>query len=268
MRVHRLAPDEQLLRDGYEAFRRYEAFWMSQRGGQAEGLFHYSSSNPDTAKRAQEAGYESGWDNSVRWDCGVEQLWPIDLNCYMVMLYRGMAAAAEELRRPDEAGHWTGRAGELAERIERVFWDDARGAYCDVYRATGKSTGVLSPASFMPVYVRAASAQRAAAMARMAADTRAFFPGMPTVSYDNPQYRGDQYWRGPTWLNVAWFALKGLKEYGHAQAAEEIRQTILTWCDRNRDTLWEYYDSRTGKGLGAPQFGWTAAFVIEFILDF
>ena len=62
-------------------------------------------------------------------------------------------------------------------------------------------------------------------------------------------------------------ALKGLKMYGYDGVADDIRRTILDWCRKNKDYLWEYYDSRTGKGLGAPQYGWTGTFVIEFILN-
>jgi putative isomerase len=283
MRVHQLAPDEQLLNDGYEAFGRYESFWRRERGGDAEGLFHYGcndKSAPAAApggpgkpgdikpgSREQHARDESGWDNSARWDCGIEKLWPIDLNCYMVMLYRALCAAAGALGRPSEAADWNARAEQLAQRIERVFWDDARMAYSDAYRENSKPTGILSVVSFLPLFIGSASAQRADAMARLAADKNVFFPGMPTVSYDNPQYRGDWYWRGPTWLNVAWFALKGLAACGHVEIAQAMRQTILGWCEQNEDDIYEYYDSRTGKGLGAAHFGWSAAFIIEFILD-
>jgi putative isomerase len=284
MRVHQIAPDQQLLRDGYEAFCRYEAFWRRERGGDAEGLFHYGCNDktapasapggpgkPGEIKagtREQHVRNESGLDNSVRWDCGIENLWPIDLNCYLVMLYRALAAAAGALGRSPEEAHWNTRATQLSERVERVFWDDARQAYCDVHRQDSKPTGVLSPCSFLPLFIGSASATRAGAMARLAQDKNVFFPGMPTVSYDNLQYRGDWYWRGPTWLNVAWFALKGLAGYGHTQVAQAMRETILGWCDQNGDDIYEYYDSHTGKGLGAAHFGWSAAFIIEFILDF
>ncbi len=47
--------------------------------------------------------------------------------------------------------------------------------------------------------------------------------------------------------------------------AGHFRETILGWCDKNKDYLWEYYDSRSGKGFSAPHYGWTGTFVIEFI---
>lgn len=90
---------------------------------------------------------------------------------------------------------------------------------------------------------------------------------MPTVAYEDPQYESSRYWRGPTWLNTGYFAIKALKDAGFRDLAESMRQTLLDACARNEDHLYEYYDSKTGQGLGARQFGWTAAFVILFILD-
>lgn len=90
---------------------------------------------------------------------------------------------------------------------------------------------------------------------------------MPTVAYDDPAYTSGGYWRGPCWLNTAYFAVKGLKNAGSTGLAESYRQTILDWAAREPDCLYEYYDTRSGQGLGAKQFGWSAAFVIAFILD-
>jgi hypothetical protein len=42
---------------------------------------------------------------------------------------------------------------------------------------------------------------------------------------------------------------------------------ILDWCAAQQDSIYEYYDSKPGKGLGAKQYGWSSAFIIEFILN-
>ena len=91
---------------------------------------------------------------------------------------------------------------------------------------------------------------------------------MPTVSYDNPSYSSGDYWRGPTWLNTAYFALKGLMDYGFKELAEDLREHILNAVYNEKRGIYEYYDSKSGEGLGAFNFGWSAAFIIEFILDF
>ena len=89
---------------------------------------------------------------------------------------------------------------------------------------------------------------------------------MPTVSYDNPGYSND-YWRGPTWLNVAYFAAKGLKNYGF-EVADRIKENILNMCFDEKGGIFENYDSITGKGLCCDHFSWSSVFIIEFILNF
>ena len=84
----------------------------------------------------------------------------------------------------------------------------------------------------------------------------------------NPEYKASEYWRGPTWLNTASFAATGLKNYGYIELAEKIKNNVLEVCANEKEIIFEYYDSITGKGLGAKQFAWSAAFIIEFIVNF
>ena len=120
----------------------------------------------------------------------------------------------------------------------------------------------------MPLYIGIAPKARAEKLAALAADKNAFYPLMPTVSYNNPSYSSSDYWRGPTWLNTAYFALKGLKDYGFTELAEDLREHILNAVYNEKRGIYEYYDSKSGEGLGAFNFGWSSAFIIEFILDF
>ena len=90
---------------------------------------------------------------------------------------------------------------------------------------------------------------------------------MPTVAYDHPRYESGGYWRGPTWPETTYFAAKGFKACGFGNLAKAVRQNFLDWCANNTDTFYEYYDSNSGKGLGEPQYSGTAAFIIEFILN-
>ena len=89
---------------------------------------------------------------------------------------------------------------------------------------------------------------------------------MPTVSFDDPGYSND-YWRGPTWLNVAYFAAKGLHDYGLA-VGNEIKESILDMCHNEKDGIFENYDSKTGEGLCCDHFSWSSVFIVEFILNF
>ena len=261
---HRSA-DVEYIRKLYPKLIQWGDFWLKQRGGQMDGLFFYAGGH---------AGNDSGWDNSIRWDGGYQlsksddkRLWSIDLNCYMVSHYRALAYFAGRLGLPVDQQKWLAESDSLARRINERLWDDRIGSYVDRDRKTGHASPVLSPACFMPLFLHIAPLKRAAKMAALAADPHKFFPGMPTAAYDTPGFDPHNIWRGPTWLNTSYFALKGLKDYGYASLAESMRTTLLGWVAKDHSALREYYNSQTGEGLAAHSFGWTSAFTICFILD-
>ena len=73
--------------------------------------------------------------------------------------------------------------------------------------------------------------------------------------------------RGPTWLNVAFFAIKGLYDYGYEDIASNMKEFILDMVYDNLPNICENYDSRTRVGKCCKEFSWSAVFVIEFILQ-
>lgn len=261
--VYKREKDLDFLKKVYPMLVKNEAYWMEKRCD--NGLLHYdaedSRDDPDYELHVR---YESGWDNSVRWDQAIVDLWPIDLNCFMVMNYRSVNYMAKELGLFQDAEKWNRKAEELSHRINEKLWDPEKNVYTDANRRTGEHSSVLSPASFMPLYIGIADEKRATYMAEIA-ETR-FEGKMPTVSFDNPEYSTD-YWRGPTWLNVAYFAAKGLKDY-HFPVADRIKKSILEMCSLDKEHIYENYDSRTQKGLCCDHFSWSCVFVIEFILNF
>jgi len=263
--VDHRSPDASFLQGIYPKLVKLGDFWMKERGGEKDGLFYYAG---------RDAGTDSGWDNSIRWDNGYRKptddnhrLWAVDLNCYMVTHYLAMGYIADRLNLPGDKKMWLEKADQLSRRINDKLWDEGLGFYVDRDRVTGENGPALSPAGFMPLFVHIAPAARAARVAKLAADSRKFFPGMPTAAYDTKEFKSDAYWRGPAWLNTSFFALKGLRDYGCIQLADAMRSQLLIWVAQDPSAIREYYDSRTGAGKGAKGFGWSGAFVIAFLLD-
>jgi len=257
----------EFLKEVYPAFVNNERFWTEKR--KYKGLFYYDADPNLTTFEEYELNirWESGWDNSVRWDKPIRDLWAVDLNCYMVMMYRSLAFMAGELQFEDDAKLWRSKELQLNNLIEENFWNEELMAYTDKNRFNGEYSDTLTPASFMPLYIEIASKARAEAMAKIGGDKHKFFPGMPTVSYDNSEFSTD-YWRGPMWLNVAYYAAKGIKNYGYTEIAEAIKEKILTWVKLNENAIYENYNSITGEGLNSADFSWSAVFVLEFLLNF
>lgn len=262
--VFRRDGDRDFLRRNFDRYVKNASFWEENRCDR--GLFYYSAQQHPEAEDYLHPRWESGWDNSPRWDeFPIVDLFAIDLNCYMVLFYRAMAEMAEILG--EKRQDWDAKAKALAGRIEATLFDETRNTYADRNRKNGKFLTVLSPASFMPLYIGTASEERAAAMEALAADPKKFYPGMPTVTYDCPAFSKD-YWRGQTWLNVAFFAVKGLADYGFCKTAGEIREYILSMAYDNLPRgIFENYDSVNRRGLFNNSFSWSAAFLIEFILS-
>lgn len=262
MEVYRRTGNRALLENTYDRLVRNAEFWQkNRRDGR---LFFYSSYQKGTpAEERKWAQWESGLDDSPRWDNGIVNLFPVDLNGYMLLTYRSLAEMAERLGR--DGRRWADEAEALAEEIEATFWDEAQGAYVDRDRFTGAFSTCLTPASFLPLFVGTASAERAKKMADLAADPKKFNATMPTVAFDDPSF-SDGYWRGPLWMNVAYFAAKGLKQYGFP-VADAIRENILNLVDSIPEAIYENYDLIRRAGTHAKDFSWSACFLLEFILN-
>jgi hypothetical protein len=95
-------------------------------------------------------------------------------------------------------------------------------------------------------------------------DERHFWGGVPLalVALDDPAHTSRdrywglrRYWRGPSWVNVAWLAWLGLRRLGYAREAEAMAERLAAVVAR--EGLREYYESRTGAGMGAQDFGWS-----------
>lgn len=251
------------LKKAYPYLVKNEEFWRTKRFDGC--LFHYDCDDKNSAEYNKLGGLESGWDNSVRWDkIPVCNLRCVDENSFMLGFYKSMEFIASELSLSDDIAKWNKRKNELAETIENKLWCEEKGCYLDRDVATDSFSDCMTPASFMPLFVGCASKEHAEKMAKIAREH--FLPAMPTVSYDNPEFSPD-YWRGPSWINTAYFAAKGLKDYGHNEG-EVIKNTLLDWASSHKEGIYENYDAKTGEGLHAANFSWSCAFFIEFILNF
>lgn len=252
--VNRRHPDRAFIETMYPKIVAYEKHWMMNRGGLIDGLLHYGGENPE---------WESGWDDAVRWDGGCSSLWCIDLNAFAVMMYDALIELTMFIG--ESTDEWAVKKSKWSEAIESRLWNEEVQGYMDFDYQRSCFTGVLTPASFVPLFAGTASCEHAEAMAGHAADPLKFYPGMPTVAYDSPQYSND-YMRGPLWFHGLVFAMFGLRRYGYVDLADQLRRNALKWVYDGGDP-YEFYNSKTGEpGVGAAaRFGWTSAFCIEMV---
>ncbi len=265
-RMDRAYPDDDFLAKMYPKLVLNESFWRTQRFCEEDGLFFYSTSEQGKL-RITYIGWESGLDDSIRFDDGaVEYMYPVDLNCFMVSFYRSMEYLANRQNRTDDAETWRLRREELTKRILTVMWCEEDGCFWDWNFKEKDFARVLTPAAFMPLWVGIATNKQAAALEKFAADPKKLYPCMPTVSLDHPKMDPLGYWRGSVWMNVAYFAIKGLYDYGFRKTAMGIRDTLLDWMDRD-ETIHENYNPITGEGKCGRDFSWSCVFAMEMVLE-
>ncbi len=88
----------------------------------------------------------------------------------------------------------------------------------------------------------------------------------PSVAADEPTFSVSdhhlglrRYWRGPSWVNSAWLVWLGLERLGYDREADELAARVIAVVAR--EGLREYYDPRTGAGMGARDFAWSSLVV-------
>ncbi len=263
---HRRNPDVEFIRQVYPSLCRFAEWWTAYRDANHDGLCEYRHS-PAAGQAYIEkfARFESGWDTSVRWDSGCSNKNAVDLNCFRVVQYRCLSHMALVLGKASEARMWQDKAVALAALINARLWDQSAGLYYDYDFERGVLSRVKSPACFFPLWARVAPKERVAALIRNLQDKELFWPSLPAVAYNHPEFKPEEYWRGPTWINLYYLVMSGVRQYGHTRLAEEMKEHILALLAASPH-IGEYYNSRTGESIGAQQYGWTSAFILEMLL--
>ncbi len=164
------------------------------------------------------------------------------------------------------------RAATTAAAIEAKLWDEARGMYVNFDLVAGATTPVPALAGFAPLFAGIPDAIRARRLVAylaspsfgLAADASGLYPA---ASYDRlaPGYSPRRYWRGPVWIQMNWLLMHGLARCGFGDYAARLAAAIsaLPAIGGFR----EYFDPETGAGCGAEDFSWTAALLINLLLD-
>lgn len=210
--------------------------------------------------------YESGMDDSPRFDrpYNIEDLWAVDANGFMYSAYQGMAYIARKIGKDQEEQVYLKKADKLKLNINELLFSEELGAYCDFDKKSGEFTGHISPMSFVPLFSNCADIGKAQHMGEIAASSEYFYDGMPTIAYNNECFNEKLFWRGPCWLNTAYFAVKGLANYGFNSLALDYCKRILSWIEKNG--FWEYYNTKENCGTGQKNFSWSGVFGVLFVI--
>jgi len=157
-----------------------------------------------------------------------------------------------------------GRPSATPALVERL-WDERRGLFVDEAQPGAIRPKAVTWASLAPLGLP----DLPEAIGRRLVEEHVLNPSEfltpvapPSVAACEPSYEPDgghgpirRYWRGPTWVNSAWMVWLGMRRLGYLEEAERLAEGVLAAAAR--EGLREYYDPRTGKGLGAVDFAWS-----------
>jgi hypothetical protein len=158
-----------------------------------------------------------------------------------------------------------GRPSATPALVERL-WDERRGLFVDEAQPGGLRPEPLTWASLAPLALPDLPQEIGRRLVEEhLLDPREFLTSVapPSVAVSEPSYEPDggrgpirRYWRGPTWVNSAWLVWLGLRRLGYEAEAQRLADGLVETVAR--EGLREYYDPRTGQGLGAKDFAWSA----------
>lgn len=158
-----------------------------------------------------------------------------------------------------------GRPSATPALVERL-WDERRGLFLDEAQPGGERPGIVTWAALAPLALPDLPERigRRLVEEHLLNASEFLTPvAPPSVAISEPSCepgggRGPirRYWRGPTWINSAWMVWLGMRRLGYEQEAQRLADGLIETVVR--EGLREYYDPRTGKGLGAKDFAWSA----------
>lgn len=184
-------------------------------------------------------------------------------NCILVRANEHLRAIAKSLRED--------LPPELLEHMERTenaleqLWDPYSEQYYSRDFVTHRLLKEPSAATLLPLYAGCISQERAKQLTKLLENEHSFGTAYPAPSTpaNSSWFNEARYWQGPAWVNINWLVIDGLKRYGFHDHARVLAETTLEMIAKSGCR--EYFSSFTGEGLGAHNFSWTAALLIDLL---
>ncbi|MGW9687146.1 MGH1-like glycoside hydrolase domain-containing protein [Flagellimonas sp. 2504JD1-5] len=269
--------DTSFVKEMYPKLKNYHNWWYKDRDHDQDGLCEYGSTDGTIIA----AKWESGMDNAIRFDdskilknsenaYSLDQE-SVDLNAYLYAEKLYMATLANFLGKSEEAQKWKSYAVVLKERIQKQFFDEEDGWFYDTNLKGDIFIKGAGSEGWIPLWAQAATKIQAEAVKAKMMDPKKFLVKVPfqTMSADHPKFNPLKgYWRGPNWLDQAYFGIKGLRNYGFDKEADEVTIKLLNGAEGLLDKgspIYENYHPLTGEGLNAPNFSWSAAHILMLL---
>ena len=295
-KVYEATGDKEFLKEMYPKLKAYHEWWYTNRdhnkNGIAEygGMVHRYNNSPEEIILA--AAWESGMDNAVRFDVegygeddiGVKVFEnrdaqenlvgysinqeSVDLNSFLYAEKVYLGKIADILGYTQESKDFFEKAVYVKNYINDNMYDEATGYYYDLQFDHAGNTKLLvnrgkGTEGYIPLWANAADDEKAKKVVENILDENVMntYLPFPTAAKDNPKYDPTKYWRGPVWLDQAYFGIIGLNNYGYKKEARDLTIKLFENSEGLLEdgVIRENYNPETGEGLHCSNFSWSAS---------
>ncbi|HET8630252.1 MAG TPA: hypothetical protein VFL91_22765 [Thermomicrobiales bacterium] len=183
-------------------------------------------------------------------------------NCIYVYNVRALARLVRLTG--GDAAAWERAAARSEAAILAQCDDPVRGFYTSLYGVYDRRAVPVTVANLAPLLLAGLPAERVHGLVARLENPAQFgrrYP-VPSVAADEPTFDPGPslfLWRGPTWLSTNWLVYRGLRLHGRTAAASRLAERSIALVLKSG--FREYYNSETGAGYGAENFGWSTLVV-------
>jgi glycogen debranching enzyme len=187
----------------------------------------------------------------------------LSFNCIFIRANEHLLHIAKSLRVDVPA--------ELIERITqgRKAFEDLWDPYTESYYSRDFITHRLlkepSVAGLLPLYAGCITKERADLLVKSLENEHTFGPPYPVPStpLNSSWFKPNGYWQGPTWFNINWLIIDGLRRYGYHDHADALVEVMTEMAGQHG--FREYYNPLDGEGHGSRDFSWTASLMLDLL---
>ena len=197
----------------------------------------------------------------------------VDLNSYLYTEKMYLIKMARKLGDEKAVSTYEKQAKSLKAIIQSQFFDSKTGWFYDTSINGETFVKVMGCEGWIPLWAKVATTEQAEAVKNNMMNPKYFNTKVPfqTLSAHHPGFKPDGgYWRGPNWLDQAYFGVTGLHHYGFHQEAYEATFKLIHHAEgvlSKGPSIRENYNPLTGEGMESQNFSWSAAHYLLLLLN-
>ncbi len=272
--IFKQTQDTAFIKEMMPKLTKYHEWWYENRDHNRNGFCEFGST--DGSRVA--AGWESGMDNAVRFDDAKmvkinDSAWSldqesVDLNAYLYKEKKHMAQLLRVIDYQEMAEVYENEAEQLKGDLQTHFYDRESNYFYDFNTTSESLITIAGPEAWTTLWSEAATTDQALGIVKKITDPNFFNTPLPfpTLAASHQKFDPENgYWRGPVWIDQAYFAISGMKKYGFEKEYNELFNKMLANAEgllQKGIPIRENYDPRNGKGLNANHFSWSAAHLL------